>query len=262
MSSDKSKKYFISKRIDHFFLIFSDVASFIGRFFKETFRRPFEWNELIKQSYEVGYKSLALITLTGFITGVVFTKQSRPSLAEFGAQSWLPSLVAIAVIKSLAPLVTAIICAGKVGSGIGAELGSMRVTEQIDAMEVSAVKPFKYLVNTRIGATTAMIPMLMLYTAFVSMMGSYLDIYLHEQTSFTFFVQSAFSKITFLDITSSIIRSIVFGFTIGAVGCYKGYHTTGGTQGVGKAANAAVVTSMFLIFIEEVIILQIINYFR
>jgi phospholipid/cholesterol/gamma-HCH transport system permease protein len=94
------------------------------------------------------------------------------------------------------------------------------------------------------------------------MMGSYLDIYLHEQTSFTFFIQSAFSKITFLDFASSIIRSIVFGFTIGAVGCYKGYHTTGGTQGVGKAANAAVVTSMFLIFIEEVIILQIINYFR
>ncbi|MDB5206006.1 MAG: transporter permease [Flavisolibacter sp.] len=262
MSSNNSKGYFISKGIDGFFLIFSDVIAFIGRFFKETFRRPFEWNELVKQSYEVGYRSLALITLTGFITGVVFTKQSRPSLAEFGAQSWLPSLVAIAVIKSLAPLVTALICAGKVGSSIGAELGSMRVTEQIDAMEVSAVKPFKYLVNTRIGATTAMIPMLMLYTAFVSMMGSYLDIYLHEQTSFTFFVQSAFSKITFLDFASSIIRSIVFGFTIGAVGCYKGYNTTGGTQGVGKAANAAVVTSMFLIFIEEVIILQIINYFR
>jgi phospholipid/cholesterol/gamma-HCH transport system permease protein len=262
MRSGKSRKYFISGPIDRFFINLSDAASFIGRFFKESFRRPFEWNELIKQSYEVGYKSLALITLTGFITGVVFTKQSRPSLSEFGAQSWLPSLVAIAVIKSLAPLVTAIICAGKVGSGIGAELGSMKVTEQIDAMEVSAVKPFKFLVNSRIGATTVMIPMLMLYTAFVSMMGSYLDIYLHEQTSFTSFVQSAFSKITFLDFASSIIRSIVFGFTIGAVGCYKGYTTTGGTQGVGRAANAAVVTSMFLIFIEEVIILQIINYFR
>ncbi|MDQ6610264.1 MAG: ABC transporter permease [Bacteroidota bacterium] len=262
MNSQQSRKYFISKRIDNFFIIFSDVLSFIGRFFKESFRRPFEWNELVKQSYEIGYKSLGLITLTGFITGVVFTKQSRPSLSEFGAQSWLPSLVAIAVIKSLAPLVTALICAGKVGSGIGAEIGSMRVTEQIDAMEVSAVKPFKYLVNSRIGATTAMIPMLMLYTAFVSLMGSYLDIYLHEQTSFTSFVQSAFAKISFLDFASSLIRSIVFGFTIGTVGCYKGYYTTGGTQGVGRAANAAVVTSMFLIFIEEVIILQIINFFR
>ena len=205
---------------------------------------------------------MALITLTGFITGIVFTKQSRPSLSEFGAQSWLPSLVAIAVIKSLAPLVTALICAGKVGSGIGAELGSMRVTEQIDAMEVSAVKPFKFLVNSRVGATTIMIPMLMLYAAFISMCGSFLDIYLHEQTSLTTFVQNAFSKITFLDYASSIIRSLVFGFTIGIVGCYQGYNTTGGTQGVGRAANSAVVVSMFLIFIEEMLILQIINYFR
>src|SRR5215207_3325539 len=154
----KQKQYVISRGIDKFFINFSDILNFIGRFFKETFKRPLEWNELIKQSYEIGYRSLALITLTGFITGVVFTKQSRPSLSEFGAQSWLPSLVAIAVIKSLAPLVTAIICAGKVGSGIGAELGSMRVTEQIDAMEVSAVNPFKYLVVTRVVASTFMIP--------------------------------------------------------------------------------------------------------
>lgn len=262
MATGKQSKYLVSRKIDGFFSIFSDISSFIGRFFKETLRGRLEWNELIKQCYEVGYRSLALITLTGFITGMVFTKQSRPSLSEFGAQSWLPSLVAIAVIKSLAPLVTALICAGKVGSGIGAELGSMRVTEQIDAMEVSATKPFKYLVNTRIGATTLMLPMLMLYAAFVSMMGSYLDIYLNEQLSFTSFLQNAFNKITFLDYASSIIRSIVFGFTIGVVGCYKGYYTTGGTQGVGRAANAAVVTSMFLIFIEEMVILQLINSFR
>ena len=252
----------ISKRVDGFFTIFSSVSAFIGRFFKEMFHRPYEWNELIRQCYEIGYRSTALITLTAFITGIVFTKQSRPSLSEFGAQSWLPSLVSIAVIKSLAPLVTALICAGKVGSGIGAELGSMKVTEQIDAMEVSAIKPFKYLVNTRIGAATVMVPMLMLYFAFVSMMGSFLDIHLNEQTSFTTFVQNAFQKITFLDYASTIIRSLVFGFTIGTVGCYKGYNTTGGTQGVGRAANAAVVVSMFLIFIEEMLILQIINSFR
>lgn len=260
--SDKRQKYLISKRIDGFFLLFSDVVQFIGRFFKELFRRPYEWGEFVHQSYEIGYRSLFLITMTGFITGVVFTKQSRPSLAEFGAQSWLPSLVAIAVIKSLAPLVTALICAGKVGSGIGAELGSMRVTEQIDAMEVSAVKPFKFLVNTRIGAATLMLPMLMLYAAFVCMMGSFLDIYTHEQTSFTTFIENAFSRITFLDIASSVIRSVVFGFTIGVVGCYQGYNTSGGTQGVGRAANSAVVISMFLIFVEEMLILQIINAFR
>ncbi|HWJ92793.1 MAG TPA: ABC transporter permease, partial [Flavisolibacter sp.] len=202
------------------------------------------------------------ITLTGFITGLVFTKQSRPSLSEFGAASWLPSLVAIAMIRALAPLVTSLICAGKIGSGIGAELGSMKVTEQIDAMEVSAVNPFKFLVVTRVMATTFMIPMLMMYTAFVGLMGSFLDVYLHEQTSFATFIQNAFQKITFMDFNSSLIRSLVFGFTIGMVGAFKGYRTTGGTQGVGRSANSAVVMSMFLIFIEEIFIVQIVNSLR
>src|SRR5215207_7706364 len=187
----KQKQYVISRGIDKFFINFSDILNFIGRFFKETFKRPLEWNELIKQSYEVGYKSLPLITLTGFITGVVFTKQSRPSLTEFGAASWLPSLIGIAIIRALAPLVTALIAAGKVGSNIGAELGSMKVTEQIDAMEVSAVNPFKFLVVSRVLATTFMMPLLMAYTGFVAMMGSYLDVHLNEMTSFIGFFEKA-----------------------------------------------------------------------
>jgi phospholipid/cholesterol/gamma-HCH transport system permease protein len=199
-----------------------------------------------------------LITLTGFITGLVFTKQSRPSLADFGAASWLPSLVSIAIIRALAPLVTALICAGKVGSNIGAELGSMKVTEQIDAMEVSAINPFKFLVVSRVVATTLI---LMLYTAFVGMMGSFLDVHANEQTSFITFFVNAFSSITFLDLFTSLTKATVFGFTIGIVGCYKGFHASQGTQGVGIAANTSVVVSMFLIFVEEVVI-QISNWMR
>src|SRR6187401_2096349 len=168
------RKYVLSKGIDGFFLRIHSAFEFTIRFFKEVFRPPFEWKEIIRQCYEVGYKSLPLITLTGFITGLVFTKQSRPSLAEFGATSWLPSLVAIAIIRALAPLVTALIAAGKVGSNIGAELGSMRVTEQIDAMEVSAVNPFRYLVVTRVLATTFMVPLLMMYSGFIGLFGSFL----------------------------------------------------------------------------------------
>lgn len=253
------EKYLISKGVDHFFASIYNVGQFVVQFFKELIFPPYEFNEMIRQCYAVGYKSLGLITLTGFITGIVFTKQSRPSLAEFGATAWLPSLVAIAVIRSLAPLVTALICAGKVGSSIGAELGSMRVTEQIDAMEVSAVNPFKFLVVSRVLATTIMIPILMMYSGFVSMMGSFLDIHSNEQMSFTAFIASAFQKITFFDYTSSIIRSLVFGFTIGMVGAYQGYTTSQGTQGVGKAANTAVVVAMFLLFIEEMLIVEIIN---
>jgi len=260
--SIRVKKYFISKGVDEFFTDIHNVFKFIIRFFKEAFLPPYEFKEIIKQCYEVGYKSLFLISLTGFITGIVFTKQSRPSLSTFGASSWLPSLISIAIIRALAPLVTALIAAGKVGSNMGAELGSMKVTEQIDAMEVSAVNPFKFLVVSRVLATTIMIPLLMFYTGFVAMMGAYLNVHQNEMTSFITFFQQAFQKISFLDIFSSLVKSIVYGFTIGIVGCYKGFHAKNGTEGVGKAANLSVVLSMFLIFIEEILIVQITNSIR
>ena len=205
---------------------------------------------------------MPLITLTGFVVGIVFTKQSRPSLVAFGATSWLPSLIAIAMIRALAPLVTALISAGKVGSNIGAELGSMRVTEQIDAMEVSATDPFKFLVLTRVIATTVTIPVLALYCTFVGMMGSFLNIYQNEGTSLPTFISEAFAQVSFLDVGTSIVKSISFGFTIGMVSTYKGYNAAKGTQGVGRAANDSVVLSMFLIFVEEMVIVQISNWVR
>jgi len=218
--------------------------------------------EVIHQTFEVGLKSLALISLTGFIVGIVFTKQSRPSLEDFGATSWLPSLIGIAIIKALGPLVTALICAGKVGSSIGAELGSMKVTEQIDAMEVSAINPFKYLVVTRIMATTIAIPILALYCSFVALYGSYINVHAEETSSIISFYLNAFKTINFLDVATAVFKTVAYGFTIGVVGCYKGYHATQGTRGVGKAANQAVVLAMFLIFVEEVIIVQVANWFR
>src|ERR1700712_1099502 len=198
-NQETRERYVLSKGLDNAFSSLYRVFQFIGRFFKEAVRPPYEFNEIIRQCYDVGYKSLPLICMTAFITGLVFTKQSRPSLSEFGATSWLPSLVAIAIIKALAPLVTALICAGKVGSNIGAELGSMKVSEQIDAMEVSAVNPFKFLVVSPGLATTMMIPLLTFYSGFVALMGSYIDVHIHEQTSFTTFFENAFSGITFLD---------------------------------------------------------------
>lgn len=256
------KKYFISRKLDAFFTEIYEIFRFIGLFFKEAFSAPFEWKEIINQCYQVGYRSLPLISLTGFIIGIVFTKQSRPSLATFGASSWLPSLISIAIIRALAPLVTALIAAGKVGSSIGAELGSMKVTEQIDAMEVSATNPFKFLVVSRVLATTFMIPVLVMYSGLVGMLGSYINIHQNEQTSFAAFIKNAFSTISFLDINSSVFKAICFGFTIGIASCYQGYNAENGTQGVGKAANTSVVASMFFIFIEEMIIVQFVNAIR
>lgn len=262
LTNKPADKNLLSKKLDRFFLDVSDGFLFFLRFFREVWKPPFEGKEIVRQCYQVGFKSLSLITLTGFITGLVFTKQSRPSLSEFGAASWLPSLVAIAMIRALAPLVTSLICAGKVGSSLGAELGSMRVTEQIDAMEVSAINPFKYLVVSRVLATTITIPLLMCYTAFVGLMGSYVDVHLNEQTSLALFFQKAFERITFLDFISSFVKAVAYGFTIGIVGCYQGFHASQGTEGVGRAANTAVVLSMFLIFIEEIVIVQIFNGLR
>ena len=245
-----------------FFAGLYDIHKFIIRFFKEAFVPPFEFKEIVRQCYEVGVRSFTLISLTGLIVGLIFTKQSRPSLAQFGASSWLPSLVSIAIMRALAPLVTALIAAGKVGSSIGAELGSMRVTEQIDAMEVSGTNPFKFLVCTRVLATTLTIPILATYTGLVAMLGGYINVAVNEGTSFKTFIQEFFDPLSFIDFNASLIKSIVFGFTIGIVGCYQGYNSNKGTEGVGKAANGAVVTAMFLVFIEEIVIVQMTSWFR
>ena len=252
----------LKKRFETFFSDLYRIHLFIIRFFKEAFVPPYEFKEIVRQCFEVGVKSFTLISVTGFIIGLIFTKQSRPSLAAFGANSWLPSLVSIAIMRALAPLVTALIASGKVGSSIGAELGSMRVTEQIDAMEVSGTKPFKFLVCTRVLATTLTIPILATYTAFISLLGGFVNIYQNEGTSYTSFMQQVFQQLNFVDIIQSLVKAIVFGFTIGIVGCYQGYYSTKGTEGVGKAANGAVVTAMFLVFIEEVIIVQITGFIR
>lgn len=258
----KQRKYLFSKGIDRIFIDAKDAFDFTTLFFKEVFSRPAYIKEFIHQSFEIGIRSLSLITLTGFIVGIVFTKQSRLPLEEFGATSWLPSFIGIAMIKALGPMVTSLICAGKVGSGIGAELGSMKVTEQIDAMEVSAINPFKYLVVTRVLATTFMIPLLSIYFIAVGMYGSYLNVQFEEATSMQLFYQNALRSIQFLDLFTATAKSVIFGFTIGIVGTYKGFNATQGTRGVGKAANQAVIVAMFLIFIEEIVIVQIANWIR
>lgn len=249
-------------RLSNAFVTLYNINNFILRFFRQAFVPPFEFKEIMRQCFETGVRSFTLITFTGFVTGLIFTKQSRPSLLSFGAQSWLPSLVSIAIMRALAPLITALIAAGKVGSSIGAELGSMRVTEQIDAMEVSGTKPFKYLVCTRVIATTISIPILATYTGFIALLGGYLNVAVNEGTSYTTFMEQVFEPLTFVDFVSSLAKAIVFGFTIGIVGCYQGYYSTKGTEGVGKAANGAVVTAMFLVFVEEILIVQIAGWFR
>jgi phospholipid/cholesterol/gamma-HCH transport system permease protein len=228
-----------------------ELAYFAGRFFKEVFRRPFEFKEFLRQCYYMGNRSLLLVAMTGFIIGLVFTLQSRPKMIELGAVAWLPSMVSISIIREIGPIITALICAGRIGSGIGAELGSMRVTEQIDAMEVSGTNPFKFLVVTRILATTLMIPLLVIMSDGIALFGSFLIENIKGDVSYILFFDEVFSSLKFSDVIPSTIKTFFFGFAIGLVGCYKGYNCKHGTAGVGLTANAAVVEASMVVFLLD-----------
>jgi phospholipid/cholesterol/gamma-HCH transport system permease protein len=234
----------------------SEISRFTGRFFVDGFRPRFEVREWFRQCFFIGYKSLGLVAITAFIMGLVITIQSRPTLVEFGAEAWLPKMVSVSLIREIVPVITALICAGKIGSGIGAELGSMRVTEQIDAMEVSGTNPFKYLVVTRVFATTLMIPILALLADAVSLYGSYLGANIRGVISWQLFWNQVWGVLAYSDLLPAIIKTFFFGFAIGIIGCYKGYFTAGGTEGVGRSANSAVVVASLLVFIIDLIAVQ------
>lgn len=238
-----------------------NITLFAARFFKDIFRPPFEIKEIIRQCYSVGNKSLPLVAITGFIMGLVLTLQSRPTLAEFGAESWLPGMVALSLIREIAPVITALICAGKIASGFGAELGSMKVTEQIDAMEVSAIDPYKFLVVTRIIATTLMIPILVIFADAVGIAGGFVGINLHSDVSMSRYFTQVLDSLDFSDIIPATIKTFFFGFFIGMIGCYKGYHAAKGTESVGKAAISAVVDASLTIFIVDMLAVQLTDIF-
>ena len=232
-------------------------ALFLGKFFRNLFRTGFEWGELVRQCYQIGYKSFPLVAITGFVLGLVLTMQSLPTMKNFGAASFVPSMVAISIIREIGPVIIGLICAGKVASGIGAELGSMRVTEQLDALEVSGANSYQYLVVTRILACTFMIPLLTLISDAISLIGGYVASNLSGTVSFELYFNKSFAALNFNDLFPSTIKSVFFGFAIGFVGCYKGFFTTGGTESVGVAANTAVVTASLSIIILDAIAVQL-----
>lgn len=250
-----------TKGLKDFFEEITGLTLFTFRFFKEVFTPPYELNEFVKQSFLIGYKSLPLVAITGFIMGLVLTIQSRPTLAQFGAESWLPAMVAVSIIREIGPVITALIFAGKVGSGIGAELASMRVTEQIDAMEVSGINPFKYIVVTRIISATLMLPVLVILADAISLYGAYIGVNLKGDVSFHLFFLQVFEKLSFTDVFPAFIKTFFFGFAVGLISCYKGYNANKGTAGVGEAANSAVVLGSLMIFIIDMIAVQITSLF-
>ena len=237
-----------SKKIRQFFIEIGELSYFAGRFFKEALRPPYEFKEFLRQCYQMGNRSLVLVLVTGFIIGLVLDLQSRPTMIQFGAVSMMPNMVGISIVRELGPVITALVCAGRIASGIGAELGSMRVTEQIDAMEVSGTNPFKYLVVTRILDA-------------VALYGSALVEYYKGGVSFQLYFNTVFDALSYGDLIPATVKSFFFGFAIGLVGCFKGYYSKKGTAGVGVAANTAVVFTSMLLFVIDFVAVFISDIF-
>lgn len=247
----------IPAKMRQFFEMTGDLSRFAGRLFVEGVKPRWEFAELLRQCYIIGNKSLGLIGLTGFIMGLVLTMQLRPSLVEYGVESQLPAMVGIAIVREIGPVITALIFAGKIGSSIGAELGSMKVTEQIDAMEVSGTNPFKYLVVSRVLAATLMLPVLVVLSDGISLVGAYIGVNIRSVTSLHLFFRQVLDNLAFGDVLPAVVKTFLFGFAVGIIGCYKGYYSSKGTEGVGRAANSAVVISSIMIFIIDLIVVQV-----
>lgn len=244
-------------RFYHFMEEAGGLGAFAGRFFRRFFRRPFEFRELIRQMDDVGTKSMTLVGITGLAIGVVMAMQSRGTLARFGAEAVLPNMLALTVIKEIGPVITSLVLAGRLGAGFAAELGSMKVTEQIDAMEAAALKPFHYLVVTRVLACIIMFPILTILVDGLALFGGYLESYFTSGMNWRVFVDSAFMTIRFADFTVDTMKTSIFGFIVGIVACYRGYSVRGGTREVGQAAMQAVVLSSLLILIADVIVVRL-----
>ena len=239
----------------------ANVFLFLVRVIRNIFSKGFEFKEFLKHCFQIGNKSFALISITGTIIGLVLTIQSRPVLIKFGALNMLPNMVAISLIREMGPVITALICAGKIGSSMGAELGSMRVTEQIDALEVSSANPIKYLIVPRVLAATLMIPLLSIFAIALGIIGGWIGANIKGDLNFVLYISQAFGKVQFIDFIPAVIKTFFFGFVIGMVGCYKGFNAGRGTESVGIAANTAVVTASFLVILVDLIAVQITDLF-
>lgn len=245
------------RSITDFLAEVGELASFISTLFRNLIRHGVNVQEFSNQCYRIGNKSLPLIAATGFILGMVLSLQSGPTLAKFGAEALLPGMVSLSILREIGPVIVALIVAGKVGSGIGAELASMRVTEQLDAMEVSGANPMRFVVLTRVLAVTLMLPLLVIFADTLALVGSYISASALYSISLELYIQKSFDVIHMIDFIPTVIKTIVFGLFIGIIGSYKGYNARRGTEGVGEAANAAVVISSLSIFIIDLLAVQI-----
>lgn len=237
---------------------FGELGLFCLRLMRAALPPPYEFGELLRQCDAIGALSLPLVSLAGAATGVVMSLQMRASLVRFGAKSFLPAVIVFSMIKETGPIITGLIVSGRVGAGIGAELGSMKVTEQVDAMEASAVDPYKFLVATRVTACILMLPLLTVAADFCGIIMGWVANTLADPISLRLFLENGFKSMEFNDYVPPIVKTAVFGLTIGIVSCFQGLRTRGGTEGVGRAATSSVVLSSLFVILADVVLVRLI----
>jgi|SRR5688572_16996185 len=237
-----------------------NVAIFGARACVQALLPPYEFGEIARHVFEIGWRSLPLISTAGFAIGVVLSMHTRASLERFGAEALIPAGLAIALIRETGPLITALLVAGRVGAGIGAELGAMKVTEQIDALEAVAVDSFKFLAVTRIVACVLALPLLTAVTDFFGIVGGFVAETTISGMSWELYFQRAFSLIEFQDFIPATMKTAVFGLIIGTIASYLGFTTTQGTEGVGRASTRSVVISSILIIMTNVVLVRLIFF--
>jgi phospholipid/cholesterol/gamma-HCH transport system permease protein len=237
---------------------FGELGLFCLRLMRAALTPRYEFGELLRQCDAIGALSLPLVSLAGAATGVVMSLQMRASLVRFGAKSFLPAVIVFSIIKETGPIITGLIVSGRVGAGIGAELGSMKVTEQVDAMEASAVDPYKFLVATRVAACILMLPLLTVAADFCGIIMGWVANTLADPISLRLFLENGFKSMEFTDYIPPIVKTAVFGLTIGIVSCFQGLRTRGGTEGVGRAATSSVVLSSLFVILADVLLVRLI----
>jgi phospholipid/cholesterol/gamma-HCH transport system permease protein len=238
---------------------FGEFGLFCGRALRAAgITSRYQIKELIRQMDEVGSKSIALVILTGAALGVVISIHLRDSLVRFGAESALPAVIVLSIIKESGPIITALVVSGRVAAGIGAELGSMKVTEQIDALEASAIDPYRLLVVPRVLACIFMLPLLTIVTDFFGILMGWVSNAVIEPISLRLFLNEGLKSVTFADLIPSTLRTTIFGFIIGMISCFEGMRTEGGTEGVGRSTKTAVVLSALFVILADVFLVKLI----
>jgi len=243
--------------VESFFLSMGRFFQLVGRVFAWTPRPPYDIRELTRQMVKVGFNSIPVVFLTTLFTGGVMALQTFTVLARINAESFVGSGVALSMVRELAAVLSGLIVAGRAGSAMAAELGTMRVTEQIDALEVMATDPVHYLVVPRVWASTMMLPLLVVMGNGVGILGGYLVAVIMMGANPVTYVDRSFQFMDLNDLFSGIIKAGVFGFLLAAIGCQQGFYTAGGAEGVGRSTTAAVVVASIAILISDFFLTRI-----